>query len=117
MVCMVCTITPRFVPYHMVCTLEVQTNKYATHFTCTVDNGNKRKMTPWMLEKCIQQQIDRRPISIRSGGRNSYIIEVDSEEQSKKVMNITQINNIKVDIAENQYINSSKGRYMYMTMT
>ena len=45
-------------------TIQVQTNKYATHFTCTIEEGNKRKMTPWMLEKCIQQQIDMRPISI-----------------------------------------------------
>ena len=74
-----------------------------------MEEGNKRKMTPWMLEKCIQQQLDRRPIIIRSGGRNSDIIQVDSEEQSKKVINITEINNIKVDIAENQYINSTKG--------
>ena len=39
-------------------------------------------MTPWLLEKCIKQ-LDKSPVCIRSGVRDSYIIQIDSEEQQK----------------------------------
>ena len=89
--------------------LQVQTNKFATHFTCTMSEGDKRKMNPSLLEKYIKQQIDKSPIKIQTSGKNSYITQVDSEEQCRKIMNIKQINNINVEMTENQFINTSKG--------
>ena len=75
-----------------------------------MSEGDKRKMNPWLLEKCIKQQIDGSPVKIRTSGKNSYIMQVDSsEEQSRKIMNIKQINDINVEITENQFINTSKG--------
>ena len=98
--------------------LQVQTIKFATHFTCTMSEGDKRKINLWLPEKCIKQQIDKSPVKIRTSGKNSYIIQVDSEEQSRKIMNIKQINNINVEMTENQFINISKGIvYIYMIMT
>ena len=88
--------------------MQLQT-KYATHFTCTTKEENKRKMTPWLLEKYIKQQLDKSPICIRSGGRDSYILQIDSDEQSRQILNITQINDITVEIVENRFINTSKG--------
>ena len=71
-------------------------------------------MTPWLLEKCVKQQLDKSPVCIRSGGTYSYIIQIDSEEQNRKILNITQINYITVEIVENRFINTSKGIvYMY----
>ena len=90
--------------------LQVQTNKFAMHFTCTMIEGDKRKMNPWLLEKCIKQQIGKSPVKIRTSGKNSYIIQVDSEEQSRKIMNIKQINNINVEMTENQFIKLPKGQ-------
>ena len=64
---------------------QIQTSRFAMHFTCTKREGRgERKMTPWLLEKCIQQQIDKRPLKIQTSGKNSYLIQVDSEEQCKK---------------------------------
>ena len=73
---------------------QIQTSRFATNFACTMREEGKRKMTPWLLKKCIQQQIDKSSLKIRTSGKNSYLIRVDSEEQNKKVMNIKEINNI-----------------------
>ena len=43
---------------------QIQASRFATHFTCTMSEEGKRKMTPWLLVKCIKQQIDKRPIQI-----------------------------------------------------
>ena len=82
---------------------QIPTSRLATHFTYTISEEGERKMTPWLMEKCIQQQIDKRSLKIRTSGKNSYLIQVDSEEQSKKVMNIKQINNIDVEIEKLNY--------------
>ena len=63
-------------------------------------------MTPCLLEKSIKQQLDKSSICIRSGGTDSYIMQID-EEQRRKIVNIAQLNDIIVDIVETTFINTS----------
>ena len=93
---------------------ETASKLYTTHFTCKIDENEKRHLTPWVLEKCLHNQLGNKPKSIRSGGRSSFVIEVDSEKDSRAILNIKTIHNIPIHISEHVQHNSAQGLiYIY----
>ena len=90
------------------------TQQYPTHFDCIMDESNKRKFTPWLLEKCIEKHIGSKPKSIRTVNKTTFIIEVCNKEQGSAVQTITNINGIDAEIKINNFAHLNKGLiYVY----
>jgi len=81
--------------------------KYPTTFKCVLDQNTKRKLSPWAIEKCLTQALEGN-LKIRSG-KEYLIIEVESEQQSTLIMELTHLNNIPVEISEHQGFGTSQG--------
>lgn len=88
---------------------EAEQQRYASHFKCILDLVMKRKITPWLLEKALQQQLGGKPKNIRSTNRESFVIEVNNKEQSEAIMKIVTINNTPVNITQDSTFSTSKG--------
>lgn len=76
--------------------------QYATHFKCSLDPDLKQKITPWTLEKTVHHQLGSKPKSIRSVDRDSFIIEVNSKEQSRDIITINKVCEIPVTITQDK---------------
>ena len=87
---------------------------YHTHFDCTMNEESKKKISPWLLEKCLQNSLGGKPKSIRSKNPTTFIIEVQGKRQSTEVTRIKSINGYPVKIEPNRTIGSCKGLvYIY----
>ena len=82
-------------------------NTFAKYFKIQMEEQLKRKMNPWILEKCLQNQIDGN-LKIRSGGKDNFIVEIQTMDQSKLIVNVTEINQIPVTVTDHNQFNSSK---------
>lgn len=89
-------------------------NKYATHFDCILSEDDKRKFTPWLLEKCLALQLGSKPRSIRSTNTNSFTVEINTEKESQIMSELKNINNIPIEIQVNNSISIIQGLvYVY----
>ena len=64
---------------------------FATHYNCVLNEIDKRRISPWLLEKSVENQIGKKPRSIRSVSKTAFIIEVETEEQSMKIAEVEQL--------------------------
>ena len=87
--------------------------KFATHFKCSIGEENKRKLTPWLLQKSVQHAIGEKPKSIRSSGKGAFIIEVSTVQQSRDILKLAQINNMPVEIREDHNIKNKALIYIH----
>ena len=83
--------------------------KFPTTFDCKVPQEEKRKIKPWLLEKCVAAHIDGKPISIRTKDPSTFIIEVSNKRQSKLMTSFNNINGIPAIITINTTANVQKG--------
>ena len=86
-----------------------KSTKFPTHFSCQMSPEQKKKFSPWMIQKCFTQELDNKPRTIRTKSESEFIIEVNNEAQSKAILSITKLNNVDVQITECANINQSKG--------
>ena len=87
---------------------------YHTHFDCVMNEESKKKISPWLLEKCLQNSLGGKPKSIRSKNPTTFIIEVLGKRQSTEVTRIKSINGFPAKIEPNKTIGSSRGLvYVY----
>ena len=90
------------------------TQQYPTHFDCKMNEQDKRRFTPWLLEKCIEKHIGSKPKSIRTANKTTFIIEVNSKEQSNAIQTIAKLNGIETEIKVNSFAHLNKGLiYVY----
>merc|ERR1719259_523039 len=91
-----------------------KSTKFPTHFSCQMNPEQKKKFSPWMIEKCFTQVLWTKPRSIRSKSDSEFIIEINTEGQSRNILSIEKLNNVDVRITECTNINQSKGLvYIY----
>ena len=45
---------------------EKEPPKFPTHFSCQMDSEQKKKFSPWMIQKCFTQELGAQPRTIRS---------------------------------------------------
>ena len=88
--------------------------RFPTHFDCTLTEVDKRKFTPWLLEKCLTNCLGTKPVSIRSTSKHTFTIEVNSKQQASCINSLRDINGIPVKISVNSKLNVNKGLiYIY----
>ena len=88
--------------------------QFTTHYDCKMDEKDKRKFTPWLLEKCLTQQLGSKPTTIRTTNNTTFTVEVASREQSMHMQRIKDINGISTEISVNKSFNTIKGLvYVY----
>jgi hypothetical protein len=88
--------------------------QFTTHYHCKLDENNKRKITPWVLEKSINQATGEKPKTIRSLDKTAYVIEVNDERQGHEVTKMTHINNFPVKMTEHDVTRFTRGLvYVY----
>ena len=71
---------------------------YITHFNCKMEETDKRKLSPWMFERCLTQHLGSKPKIIRSRSRTTFSVEVSDVKQSKKIRGLTHLNNLPVAV-------------------
>ena len=62
--------------------IEKSTRPYPTHFDCKMDEIDKRKFTPWLLEKCLEQQVGSKPKTIRTTNKTTVTVKIATKEES-----------------------------------
>ena len=82
---------------------------FTTHFDCEMTEVNKRKFTPWLLEKCITNIIGSKPKSIRSRSKTVFTIQGSNAEESTIMQLLSQINDIPIKTTVNTSLNICKG--------
>lgn len=93
---------------------ETQLPKFVTHFDCTISVEDKRKISPWLLEKSITTHLGGKPKSIRSSNKSAFTVEVKDQLQSRKIKLLTNINEFPVTVSENLNYGTQKGLiYVY----
>ena len=87
---------------------------FPTLFDCTMEEGQKKTLSPWLLEKSISHTIQGKPKSIRSKNKTTFTIEISTEKESKYLSSLRFLNNIPVQISVNETNNVNKGLiYVY----
>ena len=66
-----------------------------------MEEADKRKLSPWMLKRCLTQHLGSKPKTIRSRSRTTVSVEVLDVKQSKKIRGLTHLNNLPVAVDEN----------------
>ena len=86
----------------------------SVYFNCCIEESQKRKVTPWLLEKSITQQLNNKPKCLRTNGKNLFLVEVSNEREGSELKQLKTINGTEVTISENRNVNTRKGlTYVY----
>ena len=87
---------------------EHSKQQFTTQYDCKMNENDKRKFTPWLLEKCLTQQLGSKPRTIRTSNNNTFTVEVANREQSLNMQAIANINGISIEVAVNKSLNTIK---------
>ena len=94
--------------------IEKPTRPYPTHFDCKMDEIDKKKLTPWLLEKCLGQQVGSKPKTIRTTNKTIFTVEIATKKKSIAMQTVGNINGIDVEVTVNTALNINKGLvYIY----
>lgn len=83
--------------------------KFPTHFNCMMGEENKRKFTPWLLEKSISNCLGSKPRTIRTLNNTTFVVEVVSKEQGAALANLNNIHGNEVRVEVNNNLSVNKG--------
>ena len=84
--------------------------EFSSFFRIELSKTNKRKLNPWILELSLQKVLGNKPKKIRSCSDNAYVVQVNTKEESNRILKLKQIENIPVEkVAEHPSFNCSKG--------
>ena len=87
---------------------------YTTHFDCKMNETDERKVTPWLLVKCLEQQLGAKPKAIRTTNKTTFTVEIASREQSTEIQSVSNIHGIPVQVSVYTALNVNKGLvYIY----
>ena len=87
------------------------TPPFPSLFDVSMPKGTKRTTSPWFVEKIIQQHTGKLPRRCRGkpGHDDTYVIEVGSEEEAKKMSTLRKIGEHEVDVQVNNSFGIRKG--------
>ena len=87
---------------------------FPTHFGITFALEHKRKITPFLLEKCIQNHTGTKPRMIRTKDATTFIIEISSRKESVAMTILDKVHNYPVESTINNTSDIQKGLlYIY----
>ena len=83
---------------------------FATHFDCEMSAEDRKKFSPWFLEKCFTNALGKKPVQIRSHNQQRHIlhIEIDDETSSKRLSTLTSLNNVQIKVSVNKQIQAKQ---------
>ena len=89
----------------------IQTPPFAALFDVTLPKGIKRHLKPWSMNKYIENHIGKPPLKVRGkpNDLDTYIIEVSSAEESRKMSTLRKIGEHDVTVQVNVSYNVQKG--------
>jgi hypothetical protein len=91
-----------------------QTKKYPNMFNCSMNEDQKRKLNPFLLQKILEQHLGAKPNSIRSISKTTFLIETSCPAESNKIVTLQNINNVPVQISPNTSHGTQNGLiYVY----
>ena len=90
-------------------TSQKANSNYPTHFLIKMNEDEKKKLSPWGIEKCIQHAIGSKPKIIRSAGRDSFVVEISEARDVEPLKNMNNVNGIPVVISEHPHFNHIQG--------
>ena len=84
---------------------------FPTLFDVTLPRGTKRKINPWLVEKCIQQHTGKMPRKCRgkSNSEDTFVVEVGSENEARLMSTFTKIGTYDVVVTVNNTFKLQKG--------
>ena len=88
--------------------VERAKQQFNTHFDFKMNESDKRNITPWLLEKCLERELGSKPRTIRTTNSTTFTVEVSDREQGNKIQKITNINGINIEIFINKSDNTIK---------
>ena len=88
---------------------EAQMTTFATHFDCEMTEQDKRKFTPWLLEKCLEKVLNNKPKTVRSKSNTTFTIEVSNARESQLMQTLSILNGLKIKTTVNTSLNIRKG--------
>ena len=88
---------------------------FPTYFDLKFDSPQqKRKISPFLLEKCIQAKIGNKPRTIRTKDSTTFVIQVSKKEESIALSKIDEINGVRCSVTLNDSADIAKGLiYIY----
>ena len=93
--------------------IEKPTRPCPTHFDCKMDEMDKRKFTPWLLEKCMEQQVGSKPKTIRTINKTTFTVEIATKEERIAMQAVGNINIIDVEVTVNTALINKGLVYIY----
>ena len=90
-------------------------NHFPTYFDLKFDSPQqKRKISPFLLEKCIQAKIGNKPRTIRTKDSTTFVIQVSKKEESIALSKIDEISGVRCSVTLNDSADVAKGLiYIY----
>ena len=83
---------------------------FPSHFNVKFqDESVKRKFHPFLLEKCLTQQLGTKPAKIRSKDATTIIVEIKTKSQSDALQLLETLNEHPVEVTCNSQFSQSKG--------
>ena len=97
----------RYVPFKF--ENEASASQYTKFFNVTVNQEDTRRINSYALRNAIKVLTGATLQSITTSGKDSFDIKVRNEEQSKKVVSLQKIGDIKCKVDRHRYYNQTKG--------
>ena len=83
---------------------------FPTYFDLKFDTPlQKRKISPFLLEKCIQAKIGNKPRTIRTKDSTTFVIQVSKKEESIALSKIDEISGVRCSVTLNDSADIAKG--------
>ena len=84
---------------------------FPTLFDVKLPTGTKRKINPWLVQKCIQQHTGKTPRNCRgkAGEEDTFVVEVGSADESRLMSTLIKIGQHEVVVQVNRTYDIRKG--------
>ena len=85
---------------------DTHRTQFSTHFDCQMTRQDKRKFTPWLLEKCLEKVLNKKSWQVKI--KNIFPVEVSSVGESRSMQTISNLNGIRIMTTINSSLNINK---------
>ena len=89
--------------------VEQPVTTFPTHYDCVLPANEKRKFSPWLLEKCLTSHLGAKPKTVRSLNATTFLVEVQTTRESDAMASLRSLNQIDVRVSVNSSVDLIKG--------
>jgi len=73
------------------------------------DSETKRDVNPYKLKTCIEGHINEKVEKLTTDSQNGFSFQVENTESTKKLVHITEIDDVNCKISPHKYLNRIQG--------